>query len=195
MTVGMSSSHPPGFPNSTGGATAGGVPVFSTLAAVSSETLSTDQGGANIINLYYLDLPTDTTFDTLDILLSANGSGGTLQDLGIYALNLADLSACPLMANVGPIGPQSGAPDADSLPINQGSITLPAGAYIFATTANANSGGLSLYFGEPFAIHQMYTTTTPSSGGTLPPTIDVTIIPGQPFGTQPIFPLIQLNAS
>jgi hypothetical protein len=118
------------------------------------------------------------TFANIGLIISGADNGVTLSDVGIYNL------AGTLVAD---IGAQTGVLTTDVLFATvQGSITLPAGSYIFAATANSNTGGFSFDVVNPQAIHDTYTTVTSSVGGQLPTTITVvTTANSTPATSQP----------
>ena len=137
---------------------------FSTESANVS-TQNTDQAGANLIYLYILPLPRAVSFTKLALDCTSGDNTVTISDVGIYAENGG------LLANIGAqTGITTGLVEQT---IVQGSATLAAGNYIFAVTANANSGGWAFQTGEAQYIGYTYTTITSSTGGGLPASIVV----------------------
>jgi hypothetical protein len=107
-------------------------------------------------------LPTAVTFANIGFVDSSS-SGANLWDLGIFD------AAGNLKAHTGPFSLT--AAGVTSLPIVGGQITLPAGTYYFALTANEAASRLGVFnattIPSPVSNHL---SATASAGGTLPAT-------------------------
>ena len=142
---------------------------FQTNPTANTTTQSTDQAGANGIYLYVLDVNVAVSFDKISVAVADADTGGTLSDIGIYSLTGT------LLANIGATDSLSNT-TVYSFPTLQGTVTLQPGRYLFAITANANSGGFVFNFNDPVWITTTYQTSDHSSAGVLPATITVTVV-------------------
>jgi hypothetical protein len=178
-------------PPSSGGGSGASIPV-STVGAVSATGAATNVFGATTLTCMYIDILEDISLSNIAVYVSAPDDGSNLQDLGIY-----DPTTGNLLANIGPVtGILAGV---NTFPINQGTIMLPKGHYIFALTASTNGTGFSIEIGEPQVISTFYTTTTHSAAGT--GVLPATIVPVPHFGYGPTvgilgyaaYPIVQLT--
>jgi hypothetical protein len=161
------------FQASGGGGPAASVPFVTPPISLSQNSNVTGQNGNNVLNLYFLNLPYEKTFSNI-AWWSASGDNGTdLSDIGIYSVASVSATTGTLVAHIGPTTGITNS-SVNDLPIVEGTVTLPAGLYLFATLSN-HGAGFSIGYAIPSELGYGWSTTATGSAGTLPATI--TIVP------------------
>ena len=153
----------------SGGGPAASLPFFAPPISLSQNSNVTGQNGNNVLNLYFLNLPYEKTFSNI-AWWSASGDNGTdLSDIGIYSVASVSATTATLVAH---IGPTTGIVNSsvNNVAIVEGSITLPAGLYLFATISN-HGAGFSIGYAIPSELGYAWSTVATGSGGTLPASI------------------------
>ena len=153
----------------SGGGPAASLPFFAPPISLSQNSNVTGQNGNNVLNLYFLNLPYEKTFSNI-AWWSASGDNGTdLSDIGIYSVASVSATTATLVAHIGPTT-GIGSSSVNNVAIVEGSITLPAGLYLFATISN-HGAGFSIGYAIPGELGYAWSTVATGSGGTLPASI------------------------
>ena len=153
----------------SGGGPAASLPFFAPPISLSQSSNVTGQNGNNVLNLYFLNLLYEKTFSNI-AWWSASGDNGTdLSDIGIYSVASVSATTATLVAHIGPTT-GIGSSSVNNVAIVEGSITLPAGLYLFATISN-HGAGFSINYAIPSELGYAWSTVATGSGGTLPASI------------------------
>jgi hypothetical protein len=153
----------------SGGAPAATLAFTGSPIALTQTSNVTGVLGAATINLYFFNIPYEINMANLSWYTVTGDDGSSLSDIGLYSVASPTATVANLVAHIGPTtGITSGT--INTLPIAEGTVTLPAGLYLFATTNNTG-GGFTISFGIPAQLGYAWSTATTSSGGTLPSTL------------------------
>ena len=148
-------------------------PFFTPPTSLSSQGDVVGQGGNDVISLLFMNLPYEITFSNISWFSQTGDNGTDLSDIGIYSVASVSAVTGNLVAHIGPTT-GVGSDSTNVVAIVEGTITLPAGLYLFGTLSN-NGAGFSIDYAVPNQLGYAWSTVSTGSGGTLPASI--TIVP------------------
>ena len=148
-------------------------PFFTPPTSLSSQGDVVGQGGNDVISLLFMNLPYEITFSNISWFSQTGDNGTDLSDIGIYSVASVSAVTGNLVAHIGPTT-GVGSDSTNVVAIVEGTITLPAGLYLFGTLSN-HGAGFSIDYAVPNQLGYAWSTVSTGSGGTLPASI--TIVP------------------
>jgi hypothetical protein len=156
-----------------GGGPAASLPFATPPTSLSSQGAAVGQGGNGVLSLFFLNLPYEITFSNISWFSQTGDNGTDLSDIGIYSVASVSATSGTLVAHIGPTT-GIGSSSTNTVAIVEGTVTLPAGLYLFATLSN-HGAGFSIDYAVPNQLGYAWSTVATGSGGTLPASI--TIVP------------------
>ena len=154
---------------SSGGGPAASIPFSTPPVSLNHTSNVTGQNGNNVVNLYFLELPYEITFSHISWFSTTGDNGSDLSDLGIYSVASPAATTATLVANIGATT-GIGSSSVNTKSILQGSVTLPAGLYLFVTLSN-HGAGFTIDFAIPTQLQYAWSSTSTGSAGVLPSTL------------------------
>jgi hypothetical protein len=153
----------------SGGAPSTTTPFSTPPTSLSHTTNVTGQGGNNVVNLYFLNIPYEITFSNIS-WYSATGDNGTdLSDIGIYSVANPSATTATLVANIGATT-GIGSASVNTKAVLQAPVTLRAGLYLFVTLSN-HGAGFTIDFAIPNQLEYAWSSTSTGVAGVLPATL------------------------
>lgn len=148
------------------------VPFINYNCGYSNSEAVTGVQGMNTIVIMAMIIPYKVTFTHFNWYSAMGDDGISLSDIGIYSVSGVGAVVANRVCHIGPTTGISGA-SVNSVPVQEVSVTLNAGFYLFAMTNNTGAG-FTISFSEPTQMMYSWSTTATSSAGTLPSSFVIT---------------------
>jgi hypothetical protein len=152
------------------------IPFINYNCGYSQTGVVTGALGANLVAIMAILLPYKVTFTHFNWYSPTGDDGSSLSDIGIYSISGPTAVTATRVCHIGPTTGIAST-SVNSVAVQEGTVTLSAGMYLFAMT-NSTGGGFEIYFSEPAQLMYSWSTTATVPGpsaGTLPSSF--TIVP------------------